>query len=153
ALHLLGNVIESVKTGEEGLREARESGHLPGLGLMLVLRAVLSFMRREPEIVRRHAEEVIALSEGLGFWWLDFGRVVLGFALRELGQFDGAITEMEAGIGGLLSRGGAARLRYYIAILAKSYAEIGQTEKGLMMLNEALAHVERTGEKVDYAEM
>src|SRR6516225_2950657 len=109
----MGHVIESMKTGEEGLREARESGHLSSLGLMLVLRAVLSFMRREPEILRRHAEEVIVLSEGLGFVWFDFGRIVLGFALTELGQFDRAITEMETGIRNLRNRGGATRLEYY----------------------------------------
>jgi adenylate cyclase len=120
---------------------------------MLVLRAVLSFMRREPEILRRHAEEAIALSEGLGFVWLDFGRFLLGFALAELGQFDRAITEMETGINSVRNRGGASRLQYYTCVLAKSYAEIGQIEKGLTMLNEALAHVERSGEKVDQAEM
>ena len=60
---------------------------------------------------------------------------------------------MEAGIGTLRNIGGAPRLDYYTAILAYSYAKIGRTEKGLKMLEEALAHIERTGEKVDQAEM
>ena len=85
--------------------------------------------------------------------WLDFGRFLVGFALTELDQFDRAITEIETGIRSVRNRGGVARLQYYTAVLAKSYAEIGQVEKGLTMLNEGLAHVERTGEKVDYAEM
>jgi tetratricopeptide (TPR) repeat protein len=152
-LQLLGHVIESLKTAEEGLREVRESGHLPVLAFMLALKTMLSYMRRQPELLRRHAEEAIALSQELGLVWLDFVRVALGFALAELGQLDRAITELETGIGSLQSRGGGARLQYYTAVLAKSYAEIGQTEKGLTMLNEALAHVERTGEKVDQAEM
>jgi adenylate cyclase len=142
-----------MKTAEEGLRQAREFGHVSSLSFILVLKAILSFIRREPEIVRRHAEEAIALSEGFGFIWLDFGRFLLSFALAELGQFDRAVTEMEAGIRSVEKKGGTARLQYYIAVLAKSYAETGQTEKGLTMLNEALARVERTGEKVDYAEM
>jgi tetratricopeptide (TPR) repeat protein len=153
ALLLLGHVDESLKAGEEGLKQARESGHLPTLSFMLVLRAVLSFIRREPETLRRHAEEAIALSEGLGFLWLDFGRFLLGFVLAEVGQFERAISEMETGIRSVQNRGGASRLGYYTAVLAKSYAEVGHTEKGLTMLSEALAHVERTGEKVDYAEM
>jgi class 3 adenylate cyclase/tetratricopeptide (TPR) repeat protein len=152
-LQLLGHVVQSMKTAEEGLREARESGHLSNISFNLVLKAILSFMRREPEILRRHAEEAIALCEGLGFVWLDFGRFLLGVALAELGQLDRAITEMETGIRSVRNIGGTARLQYFIAVLAKSYAEIGQVEKGLTMLNEALAHVERTGEKVDYAEM
>jgi len=49
--------------------------------------------------------------------------------------------------------GGAPWLQYRIALLAQTYAKTGQTEKGLAMLNEALVQIERTGEKIDYAEM
>ena len=153
-LQLLGRVSESVKISEEGLRRERQAGYSFGLGLTLSLTANLFHLRREPEVVRRHAEEAITLAEehGLGLW-LHFGRVALGCALAELGQFGQAMVEMEAGIGGIRDWGGSSRLQYYMALLANSHARVGQTEKALTLLNEALMQIERTGELVDHAEM
>ena len=50
-LQLLGRISEALKFAEEGLRHARESGHLFTLGLALLLRARVSRYRREPEVV------------------------------------------------------------------------------------------------------
>ena len=49
--------------------------------------------------------------------------------------------------------GGQPRLQYSISLVAHAYARMGQSEKGLAMLDEALTDIERTGEKVDQAEM
>src|SRR5882757_3220733 len=49
--------------------------------------------------------------------------------------------------------GGVPRLQYAIASFARSCARIGRTQEALDMLDGALAHVERSGEKVDLAEM
>jgi predicted ATPase len=43
--------------------------------------------------------------------------------------------------------------QYTIALLAQGYARMGRKEEALGMLNEALAHIERSGERVDQAEM
>jgi predicted ATPase len=137
-----------------GLRQARESRQRFSLGLALALRALLSNYRREPKVARALAEEAIALGEenGVGTW-LAYGQVGRGSALAELGRFNEAIADMEAGIAGFRRIGGAVRLQYYIAQLARGYARVGQREKGLTMLNDALALIERSGQKVDYAEM
>ena len=153
-LQLLGHVVDAAKTAEEGLRQERASGGpVLSLGTMLYFNAVLAYMRREPELVRRHAEEAIALAEEHGYVGIDHGRVVLGLALAEVGQFNQAITQMEAGIKSILNRGGGTRIHYSRAVLAKSYAGIGQTDKALTMLNEGLTRTACTGEKVDDAEM
>jgi predicted ATPase len=60
---------------------------------------------------------------------------------------------MEWAIANARRMGGAPWLQYPVAILGLAYARKGQLKKGLATLNEALAEVERTGEKVDYAEM
>jgi class 3 adenylate cyclase len=152
-VHLLGRVSEAAKLAEEGLRQVREIRHFPSLVITLALKALLYHMRREHRIACGYGEEAIALSEEASFISLNIGRVAHGCALAGLEQFNQAIAEMEAGIGTLRNIGGAPRLDYYAAILAHSYAKIGRTEKGLRMLDEGLAHIERTGEKVDQAEM
>jgi hypothetical protein len=59
----MGRVTEAAKLAEDGLRHARESRHLFSLGLALTVKPRTHCFLREPEIVRAHAEEAIALSE------------------------------------------------------------------------------------------
>jgi predicted ATPase len=114
----------------------------------------LSRYRREPQIGLSCAEETIALAEEHGFAeWLPWGRFHRGWAQAELGQLEEGIGEMEAGITGFGQLGGVPRQQYTIAVLARAYARIGRIEQGLTMLEGAVAHVERSGEKVDLAEM
>ena len=155
SLMLLGRVGDAVKVADEGLRRARESGHLFSLGHALnVGGGWVARLRGEPEIARVCAEEAIALSEEHGqAEWLPWGHFHHGWALAELGQLEEGIAEMEAGVAGFRRMGGVPRQQYTIACLARSLARIGRTEEALAMLNEALAHVERSGEKVDLAEM
>ncbi len=60
---------------------------------------------------------------------------------------------MEAGIAGFRGLGGVPRQQYAIASLAWVYARMGRTEDALTTLDAALAHVERSGEKAELAEM
>jgi predicted ATPase len=154
ALHLLGRVGEALKVAEEGLRYTRESKHLLSLGCSLLIGGRVPRYRREPEIVRTQAEEAIALSEENGFAeWLHWGRFHHGWALAELGQLGQGVAEMEAGVAAFRRLGGVPRQQYAITLLAQGYAKMGQTDKALEMVNEALAHIERTGEEVEQAEM
>jgi class 3 adenylate cyclase/predicted ATPase len=155
ALQLLGRVGEAVTVAEDGLRYARESKHLFSLGLSLTVAGeMLHCYRLEPEIVRAHAEEAIALSEENGFaQWLPYGRFHHGWALAELGQLEQGVTEMAAGVAGFRRLGGVPNQQYAIALLAQGYARMGRTEEALGMLNEALVHIEHTGERVAHAEM
>jgi len=155
SLILLGRVGDAIRMAEEALRKARESGHLFSLGHALNMAGGwLGRYRREPELARVLAEETIALSEEHGMAeWLPWGHFHHGWALAELGKLKEGIAKMEAGIAGFREMGGVPRQQYAIACLARSMARIGSTEEALAMLNEALAHVERSGEKVDLAEM
>jgi tetratricopeptide (TPR) repeat protein len=155
ALQLLGRVGEAVKVGEEGLRHTRESKHLFSLGAALTMSgSFLAFYRRESEIVRAQAEEVIALSEQYGFAsWLARGRLLHGWALAELGRVEQGVAEMEVGIADLRRLGGGPGRQYAIALLAYCYARMGRTEEAFGMLNESLARIECTGEKAEQAEM
>jgi tetratricopeptide (TPR) repeat protein len=153
-LQLLGRFNEALSFAEEGLRQARESGHLFMLGLVLVIKAHLAHHRREWEVALAHSEETIALSEDNGFTaWLNMGRFNRGWSLAELGQLEQGIIEMETAIDGIRRSGGAPMLQYLITVLAQAHARMGQSEKGLVIMNEALQQTERTGEKDFHAEM
>jgi len=150
---LLGWPDEALKSAEQGLRDARDSRHLFSLSAILTgSGSIFRRYRREPESALVQAEEATALSEENGFSnWLNWGQFTHGWALAELGQPAQGIAEMEAGVAGF--RGGQPFQQYAIALLAQAYARTGRTDQALTMLSEALAHIERTGERVDHAEI
>jgi predicted ATPase len=110
--------------------------------------------RREPEIARAHAEAAIALAEEHGFpEWKAWGRFHHGWAMTELGHLEDGVSEMEAGITDFRRFGGAPKFPFTLAVLAQAYARLGRHDQALAMLDEALARVKSTGERIDEAEM
>ncbi len=60
---------------------------------------------------------------------------------------------METGLAGFHQIGGVPRQQYAIACLAQIDTRISRTDNAPTMLDEALARVERSGEKVDLTEI
>jgi DNA-binding winged helix-turn-helix (wHTH) protein/tetratricopeptide (TPR) repeat protein len=154
-LQLLGWPDEALKSAEQGLRAARDSGHLFGRsGVLAGPGSMFRRYRREPESALVQAEEAIALSEENGFSdWLNSGRFTQGWALAELGQPAKGIAAMEAAVAGSRHRGRSPFQQHKIALIAQAYARAGRTGEALTMLNEALVQIEWTGERVDHAEI
>ena len=150
----LGRVTEAVKLAEDGLRYARESRHLYSLGHALTVKSRTHCFLQEPEIVRTHAEEAIALSEEYGFAeWIPWGRFHRGWALAALGQVEEGVAEMAEGITGFDRLGGVPFQRFLIALLAHGHVRLGRHSEGLNMLDKALEHVARSGEFDGQTEM
>ena len=102
---------------------------------------------QQPEIVLAHAEEGIALSEEHGFAeWIPWSRFNRGWALAQLGQVAEGVAEMTEGIAGFERLGGVPFQRFSIALLAHGHARLGRHSEALAMLDQALEHVERSGE-------
>jgi class 3 adenylate cyclase/tetratricopeptide (TPR) repeat protein len=166
ALQLLGYPDQALTSSEHGLRDAREGRNLFGLGLALTGRNMLSLNaaplfpagtfggQREYELVIANAQQAIALSEENGFSeWLNWGRFAHGWAQSGLGYLEPGIAEMETAVAGFRQMAGVPFQHYGIALLAHSYARTGRTDKALALIHQAIAHIERSGEKADYAEM
>jgi predicted ATPase len=153
-LQLLGRGTEVLELAEKGLNRARESQHLFSLGMALVVVGWLYQYRRESEIARAHAEAAITLAEEHGFpEWKAWGRFHHGWAMTELGHLEEGVSEMEAGITDFRRFGGVPRFPFTLAVLAQAYARLGRHEQAVAMVDEALARIESTGERIDEAEM
>jgi tetratricopeptide (TPR) repeat protein len=151
-LQLLGRVSEAANLAEEELRRARESGHLFSLAAALINAAMLCLLRRQPEAALSHADEAMVLSEENGFTqWRALAQSVHGAALTESGQLDRGVAELQESIAVQEARGGPLR-QAPIAYLARCYSMMGRTDEAVSMLDEALAHGERSGAKVWQAE-
>jgi predicted ATPase len=60
---------------------------------------------------------------------------------------------MEAGIAGFEQLGGVPRLQYLKALRAEHLARSGRCAEALSIVNQALAHIEETGERADHTEI
>ncbi|MBV8773607.1 MAG: AAA family ATPase [Deltaproteobacteria bacterium] len=150
---LLGCLGEAARMADEALRRARESNHVFTLSYALVMRALLCRYRREPDAARMWSEQGIALAEENGFpWWLEFGRLVHAWALTELGQLETGMAELASAI--VASELHGINLRQTErAHLAYCYAKTHRIREALSLLNDVLAQVEHTGEKMHQAEI
>ena len=83
---------------------------------------------------------------------LALGTILRGWALAEQGQGEEGIAQMRQGWppGGPT---GQSMQPYFLALLAEAYGKVGQTEEGLTVLAEALAMVDKTGERYYEAEL
>jgi hypothetical protein len=63
------------------------------------------------------------------------------------------VAEMEAGIAGFVSVGGAQRQAFTAAMLGKGYGKLGRIDQAIAMLDDQRVRIERSGERLDEAEL
>ncbi len=76
-----------------------------------------------------------------------------GWALTEQGQRAEGIAQMHQGLDAWQALGIEAGQPYWLALLAEGYEKGGQNEQGLRLVTEALARVDKTGERWWEAEL
>ncbi len=155
ALWYLGYPDQALKRVHEALTLARELSHPCSLCMVLAWGvASLHQYRREEQAAQEGAEAGIALSSDQGSpLLLAMGTILRGWALAEQGQGEEGIAQMRQGLAAYRATGAGVRRPYYLALLAKAYGKVGQTEEGLGLLAEALALVDKNGERYYEAEL
>lgn len=110
--------------------------------------------RREGRAVQEWAEAALALSREHGFAQaLAFGPISQGWALTEQGRWAEGITLMRQGLAACEAAGAELIRSYFLGLLADGYEKAGQPEEGLSVLAEALAVVQKGGERWYEAEL
>jgi predicted ATPase/class 3 adenylate cyclase len=110
--------------------------------------AMLHQLLRQPVEAAESARAAIDISEKYGFdVWRGAGVLHLGIAKGGLGEHEEGITLIRQTLAAWRA-GGAELLRpYFLAGLGEAYLAAGQYEEAMMAVSEALAHVERYGER------
>jgi predicted ATPase len=138
----------------EALTLAQEVSDPYSLALALDRAATLHQLRREGQAVQERAEAEITLATEQGFSpVLTWGTIMRGWAVAEQGQTKEGIAQMHQGLAAYRATGGEIGRSYYLALLAEVYGKVGQTEEGLSVLAEALAQVDKTGERYHEPEL
>jgi predicted ATPase len=85
--------------------------------------------------------------------YLGLGTVLQGWARAEQGQSEEGITQIRQGLATCQAIGVGTLQSYHLVLLAEAYGKAGQTEAGLAALAEALAVVDKSGERFYEAEL
>ncbi len=150
----LGYADQAVQSSQQALSHARRLAHPPSLGLALMSAAFLHQLRREVFIVQEQADEMITLCREQGFAYnLAMGILLRGWAVAEQGHSAEGIEQMGNSQAALREMGAKIGQSASLARLADAYGKAGQIVEGLSALAEALAVIEKTGERFYEAEL
>jgi predicted ATPase len=153
-LQSLGFSDEALRKRDTALSLARELSHPYSLVFALNHAARLHQWRREASAAQIWAEEALALCKEQGFGLYGAVNTILqGWAFTAQGQGEEGIALMRQGLDAWRGAGAELNQAYFLALLAEGYGKAGQIEEGLGALAEALARVEKTGERFYEAEL
>ncbi|WP_041681034.1 MULTISPECIES: hypothetical protein [Cupriavidus] len=100
------------------------------------------------------AEATVTLSTEQGFpLHLAWGTIFQGRALASLGHGEEGIALIRRGLTAYQATGAQLGRSYFLALLAETYGNAGQAEAGQNTLVEAMAMLNRTGERYYEAEL
>ena len=153
ALWMLGYPDRALRWASDAVALARELGHRHSLAQVLYYTArVLS--SAGPHAVAEHAEACVAISveHGFSFWRAD-GIKLLGWALAMQGRHTEGLAHIREGLSAYRAAGALTGVPFDLALLAEACGQAGLVEEGLAALGEALAIVDRTGERNYEAEL
>jgi len=154
ALWMLGYPDRALRWASDAVALARELGHRHTLAQILYHTARLHQFLRDPRAVVDHAEACVAVAveHGFSFWRAD-GMKLLGWALAMQGRPSEGLTRLRESLAAYRATGALSGMPYDLALLAEVCGQAGLVEEGLAALGEALAIVDRTGERNYEAEL
>jgi len=115
---------------------------------------MLHRLHQERQVTQARAEETITLATEHGFpFFAVQGSILQGWALAEQGQTEAGIAQVRRGLAAFRDMGIVSTRSYNLALQAEAYGKAGRAEEGLATLAEALAMVDKNGERFYEAEL
>jgi predicted ATPase/DNA-binding winged helix-turn-helix (wHTH) protein len=154
ALELSGEPEQASRQSEDAVALARALGHPFSEAHALLYGARLHQFRGDWRAARDGAEAAAVLARERGFVQLQaWAAVTGGWALAEAGEIEEGLATMRGGIAAIRSLGSEDFKTYFLGLLAETLANAGQPGAALDVVAEALAAVERSGERFYAAEL
>ncbi len=151
-LSLLGYPDRALERVSIATAIARESGSNNVLQVVHDLAILLYDLRGELEHMRERAEATLVLSTELG----NVGRrarseTFLGWAQMLAGDLDGGIARMRHHLPELRASG--SDFKYFSTLMPTALGRMGQFDEGLRSIDEAFRFIERSGQRLNEAEV
>jgi len=151
---MLGYPDQALERANEALTLAQHLEHPYTLARGLYYMTLLHQLRREWQVVSERAETAttVATAQQIALV-LAAGPIMRGWALAMQGQGAEGLTQLRQGLDAYRATGAAFQRPHFLSMLAEVHRSIGQPEAGLTALSEALALIEKTGERYYEAEL
>jgi predicted ATPase len=147
ALWCLGYPAQALTRSREALALMHQLAHPYGAVWGQSFVADLYLLCGELQTARQLAEASLALATTQGVpYWIGRGTFVHGLVLAQQGDGMAGMAQMRQGLAAMQGTGAALNRAYFLAQLAATHLHIGQVDAGLVVLAEAMAVMERTGE-------
>ncbi len=154
ALWMLGYPDQALRQGLEALTLAQEISHPFSLAFALYHAAVVYQFRREVPLTHERAEALLALAREYEFpLWLAWGTIPWGWVLAEQGRGEEGVAQLRQGLVASRATGAELYRPLFLATQAEVHGKVGQAAEGLSVVAEALAAVDKTGERFCEAEL
>jgi predicted ATPase len=140
SLWLLGYPAQARQQLQETLALAQELAHPPTLVL------VLNYYCDEPAIQALNQAALQVATKQEFALWLAEGEVIRGWAGVAQGAGEAGCAQVHQNVATMRSAGGMLWQPYHLTVLGELYGSIGQIDRGLGLLAEALALMQTNGE-------
>jgi adenylate cyclase len=151
-LWALGYPDQALQRSRESLAWAQALDHPHSLAVALLLGCHVDLMRRDVQAVQEHGKALMRLSIKLAVpYYQEWADILHGWAQAQQGQAKAGIAQIRRALAGWRARAESGEdppRPHLVALLAEAYGRAGQPERGLLTIGEALAEVERTGERL-----
>jgi len=150
----LGHPQQARQRMEEALTLAQALSHPHSLAFVLVFAAVLHCLRGEVPAASARADAAtrLAAEHGIAQWFAG-GTILRGWAVAAQGQVAEGIAQIHQGLAAWRAAWAECLRPSWLVLLAEAYAAGDDPTGGLHTLAEALALIEKTGERWYAAEL
>jgi len=151
---LLGHADLALRTYDEALAIAEEVRHPHTLAFAYAFATLLHVLCGNPKRAAEYGEAAIRVGNEQGFpLWASVGTTFRGWALSELGMGDEGIDAIRRGLASLQATGARLGMSVMHSMLADASLKRGDYADGTTFVDEALAGLEGTGERVFVPEL
>jgi class 3 adenylate cyclase/predicted ATPase len=153
-LWALGYPEQALRASDEALRLAAETSHSHTLAQALSLAAAFHLDRRDVQRTECLARDAVALATEHGFaYWRATGCLWWGWALVQRRDIENGLAQIQQSLAQFRARGDVQTIPHALTVLAAVHGQVGEPQKGLEALSEALGMLERTNERRREAEV
>jgi predicted ATPase len=150
----LGFPDQALAHSNAAIVEARRLAHPPSLAVSLSLGSRSLSFGGENVALDERVDQLIAVTteQGLPVWRAE-GTIYRGWVKVKNGDVTEGISLLRSGSIAYRATGAEQWMPHYAALLASAYQIAGKIEEGLILLDDALRIVERTGQRWFAAEL
>jgi tetratricopeptide (TPR) repeat protein len=153
-LVLLGRHGQATRVAEAARRDVERSSHPYSSAVVLVNGVYAAVHRRDPQLLRERAAAAVALCERWGFRMLAIAASApLGWAQAIQGDPAGGASLLHQALARWAETGSQATRPLLLGLLAEAEQLASRPGEALRLLDDALAEIDRSGERYFEAEL